>query len=290
MAARASGEGVAASEAVGSVEAVAITGVPLTVNVGAPEALAQALTEGLPLDEKDLRGLREPRAVAVVDGDAMEAVAVPDGGGDSLAKGHGVAVMDTLAEPLWEGLGDVLGVPLRERDPAPLRVGDALAEGHRVRTAEALGQREAENVALEVPLREGEPQEEGEAVCEKLRVAVPQRLGEADTESDCDVVRERGGVAEPQRLDVPLLDAEGEPDAVRDCEGEPDAVEERDWVTLAVKLGECEAEPDAKAEPLKDTLGDTVPLVVAEGVHVPPQPMYCFSAFMQFQLMVAPVH
>ena len=101
---------------------------------------------------------------------------------------------------------------------------------------------------------------------------------------------ERGGVAEPQRLDVPLLDAEGEPDAVRDCEGEPDAVEERDWVTLAVKLGECEAEPDAKAEPLKDTLGDTVPLVVAEGVHVPPQPMYCFSAFMQFQLMVAPVH
>jgi hypothetical protein len=176
LAARASVEGAAASEAVGSVEAVAATGVPLTVNVGAPEALVQALTERLPLDEPDLRGLREPRAVAVVDGDAMEAVAVPDGGG------------------------------------------------------------------------------------------------------------------EPQPLGVPLIDVEGEPHAVKNCEGEPDAVEERDCVTLAVKLGECEAEPDAKAEPLRDTLGDTVPLVVAEGVHVPPQPMYCFSALTQFQLMMAPVH
>jgi hypothetical protein len=118
---------------------------------------------------------------------------------------------------------------------------------------------------------------------------LPQRLGEEDTERDCDGVHERS-VAEPQPLGVPLIDVEGEPDAVWDCEGEPDAVEERDWVTLAVKLGECEAEPDAKAEPLNDTLGDTVPLVVAEGVHVPPQPMYCFSALMQFQLMMVPVH
>ena len=57
----------------------------------------------------------------------------------------------------------------------------------------------------------------------------------------------------------------------------------------AVKVGEVMAEldtklePDAKAEPLLDTVGAPEALVVAEGVHVPPHPMYLLSALTQFQ-------
>jgi hypothetical protein len=242
--------------------------------VGAPEALALALTRALADGEPEARALLESRGEALAEGDTMEAVAEPDAGGELLAALEG----DADGEPLGEPLRDALALDERVR-----RLGVAETGAEPVRALEALPE------GVEEPLREGEPLADGLAVERREEDTVAQVDGEAVRGPDRDAERQREkealvvgdtvgvlraeGDAELQALAEPLRDAEGEAVPETVTEGEAVALGERDWDTLAVKLGECDAEAEKAPDAVGDTLGDTETLPVAEGDHVPPQPM-----------------
>ncbi len=230
--------------------------VPLSVGdalpgaVGGADTLPQLLALSLTRGVNDVRGLAVARGVQLTDGETMDAVAVPEAGGESLNEGDALAEGEPLEEPLCEGQRDAVSEPLRVKDPVPLRVGVVVAEGHREPEALAEGQREPVCERVMGPLRDSVAQLVIVAVARPLRDGVAHALGHAVSVLRAVPVAQREGDRVSLTVFVPEREVKGDGVTEVLVEGDADTLGQRDCVTLVVKLAEAVEEADGAVEPL----------------------------------------
>jgi hypothetical protein len=202
--------------------------------VGALVALTLALTEGLGVGEADPRALFETRGEALEERDAKDAVTDPEGSAEPLINDDTDSDGEPLGVLLREGLAVTLTVPLRDRDPNPLRVGVGVAEGQRLPKVVALWVKDTLGESVGRADREEVRHTLLVAVGARLREGVGHPVGLRDGEKLRVAEKERVGVAVPQALREGLREDNGDGDADAEPEVEEVTEGERDCVTLSV--------------------------------------------------------